>query len=218
MGISGKKTSHFRGKTSKNVVLESVLNVLEQMDEAMQKAVTLDSLHLDCKIRCHYCCFNQPMVTPPEALLIGHQVKHGLTDSEKVQVLVRTRNVLAITKSMNLEEILIRRHELPCIFLTDGVCLVYDLRPAICRAVSSRDATHCKMIFEARDFRARLLCHQQIRTILHTVHKELIARCNEMGGQADFLLMAEAIRDYFDHSRPVEAWMQGERVFRLRES
>ena len=69
----------------KNRALELASNALSWTDEAIQKFTALESLPepLDCKPGCHYCCFNLPMVTPPEALLIGHHLDQTFTDQQK---------------------------------------------------------------------------------------------------------------------------------------
>ena len=113
------------------------------------------------------------------------------------------------------DEILMMRHELPCIFLEDKMCMVYSVRPAICRTCTSTSAKHCKMIFDNRDHRARLRCYQQIREIFQTVHSRLVNHCLEMGCQSDPLPLAEATRDYFNHPEPIDAWLQGETVFQI---
>jgi hypothetical protein len=89
------------------------------------------------------------------------------------------------------------------------------VRPAVCRTCTSTSAKHCKMIFETRNHRARLRCYQQIREIFHTIQTDLVNRSKEMGCQADPLPLAETTRDYFKHPEPIDAWLQGEIVFRI---
>lgn len=72
-------------RKEKNKILELVSDALQWTDDAIQKFTSLESLPkpLDCKPGCHYCCFNLPVVTPPEALFIGHHVEQNFTDQEK---------------------------------------------------------------------------------------------------------------------------------------
>ena len=198
-----------------NKALELASNALNWTDEAIQKFTSLESLPepLDCKPGCHYCCYNLPMVTAPEALLIGYHVAQNFTDHKKKKIASRIKNILRQIDGISPYEVAMMRHELPCIFLEDGMCIVYPVRPVVCRTCTSTSAEHCKMIFESRNHRARLRCYQHIREIFQTVHSGLVDRCREMGCQADASPLAEAIRDYFKHSMPVEAWLQGEIVF-----
>ncbi len=206
--------------TSEDKALELALNSLDWMDDAIQKFTSLESLPdpIDCKPGCHYCCFNQPMVTPPEALLVGHHVEHTFTRQEKLELVNRIKKIFAVTRARKPDEIVMMRYELPCVFLRNGMCSIYKVRPAICRACSSTSAEHCKMVFETRDHMARLRCYSHIREILQTAHTGLINSCQEMRCQSDLMPIADAVRDYLEHSRPIEAWIEGETVFHLREN
>ena len=102
------------------------------------------------------------------------------------------------------------------LFLQKSMCMVYTVRPAVCRTCTSTSAEHCEMIFESRNHRARLRCYPKIREIFHTVHSRLIDRCREMNCQSEALQIQAAIEDYLDHPQPFDAWFQGETVFHLR--
>lgn len=204
-------------KNSTNKALELALKALKRTDDAIQKFISLESLPepLDCKPGCHFCCYNLPVVTPPEALLMGHHVEQTFTDQEKKEIADRINKILDRIDGISPYEVAMMRHELPCIFLEDAMCMAYEVRPAVCRTCTSTSAEHCKMIFESGNHRARLRCYPHIREIFHTVQTDLINRCREMGCQADALPLAEAIKDYFRHPEPIDAWLQGEIVFHI---
>jgi len=198
--------------------LEMAEAALNHTDHAIQKFLATGSLPepLDCKPGCHYCCFNLPVVTPLEALFMGHHVEEVFTDDDKKKLTERIKRILNRIKGMRTYEIAMMRHELPCIFLEDEMCMVYPVRPVVCRTCSSTSAEHCKMIFETRDHRARLRCYQGMREIFQTVQTDLVHRSQEMGCQSDLLYVVEGIRDYFSHRRPIEAWLEGDVVFNIR--
>ena len=199
----------------KNKALGLALTALDWTDKAILKFTSHESLPkpIECRPGCHYCCFNQPVVTPPEALLIGHHVERTFTDHEKQALIHSIKNVVEVTNGKTPDEIAMIRYELPCIFLKDGMCMVYNVRPAVCRTCTSIDAEHCKDVFESGDHMARLRCYHHIRDIFQRVQKDLVNKCREMGCQSDLLFMAEAIRDYFKGTNPIEAWLQGKRIF-----
>jgi len=198
-----------------NRALELASNALSWTDEAIQNFTSLESLPepLDCKPGCHYCCFNLPMVTPPEALLIGHHIDQTFTDQQKQTLNTRIQKILKKIAGKPSDEIFMMRHELPCIFLEESMCLIYAVRPVVCRTCSSTSAAHCKMIFENRNHRARLRTYPQMYGILQTVHSRLIEFCREKGCQSDVLRLSEAIEDYFKHPNAIDAWFQGEIIF-----
>jgi len=200
-----------------NNALKMASKALSWTDKAIQKFISLESLPepLDCKPGCHYCCYNLPMVTPPEALLIGYHVENNFTNQEQNEISDKVNKILERINTISPYEIPMMRHELPCIFLKNKMCMVYSVRPAICRACTSTSAEHCKMIFETRNHRARLRCYQQVREIFDTVHSHIVNHCREMGCQSDPLSLAETMRDYLKHPEPIDAWLQGEIVFRI---
>jgi Fe-S-cluster containining protein len=211
------KVNKTRMNSRKHRILELALDGLRWTDDAIQECALRESLNepLACKPGCHYCCFNQPMATPPEALLVGHYVEQNFTDQERRVLLDKIEGIIELTNGESHEEIVKMRYELPCIFLKDGMCSVYDVRPAVCRTCSSTDAEHCRMIFESKDPLARLSCYPHMRQIFQAVHTGLLTRCHEMRCQSEPLQIAEAIRDYFNHPSPIEAWIKGEMIFHL---
>jgi len=209
-----KKT---RMENLNNKALDLALKALKRTDNAIHKFVSQESLPepLGCKPGCHYCCYNLPVVTPPEALLIGYHIEQVFTAKVKQEIADRIQKVLEHIDGMNPEEIATIRHELPCIFLKDAMCIVYKVRPVVCRTCTSISADHCKMIFESRNHRARLRCYQHIRDIFQNAQKNLVNNCQKMRCQSDLLYVAGAIKDYLMHPRPIEAWLNGDMVFRV---
>lgn len=196
--------------------LRPARNVLKWTDDAIHAFTSKKSLPepLACKPGCHYCCFNLPMVTPPEALLVGHHVTHRFVGKEQQRLMEKIKKVLRMIEDKPPEDILMMRHDLPCIFLREGLCAVYPLRPVVCRTCNSTSADHCKTIFERKNHRARLRCYHRIREIFHSAQESLVDRCQQMGVQSDFLFMATAVHDFLKHPKPIEAWLQGETVFK----
>jgi hypothetical protein len=111
----------------KNKTLERVSKELSWTDEAIQKFTSLESLPepLDCKPGCHYCCYNLAMVTPPEALLIGYHAEQNFSNQKIKKISDRVNKVFERINGISPYEIPMMRHELPCIFLEDGTCMVY---------------------------------------------------------------------------------------------
>ena len=204
-------------KSTNNEALGLARAALKQTDEAIQKFVSRESLPepLDCKPGCHFCCYNQPMVTPPEALLIGHHIEQTFTDQQTQTLNVKIKKILNKIVGKHLDEIFMMRHKLPCIFLEENMCLIYVVRPVVCRTCSSTSAAHCKTIFENRNHRARLRTYPQMYGILQTIHLRLIEFCREKGCQSDISRLSEAIENYLNHPNPIDAWFQGEIIFNL---
>ena len=171
----------------KNKALGLASTALDWTDQAVWKFTSHESLPkpIACKTGCYYCCFNQPVMTPPEALLIGHHVEQSFPDYERLELIHRIKHVVDVTNGKTPDEVAMIRYELPCIFLKNGMCMVYKVRPAVCRTCTSIDAAHCKEVFESRNHMARLRCYHHIRDIFQRVQKDLVNRCREMGCQSE---------------------------------
>ncbi|MFP3870602.1 MAG: hypothetical protein ACLFVT_06960, partial [Syntrophobacteria bacterium] len=116
-----------RGKNAQDEALMLAAHALASIDNALAAFMSNNSLPepIACKPGCHYCCFNQPMLTPPEALLIGHYAENTFTDPVKQDLFANMERILDRTRGKSPEQVVRMRHELPCIFLKDGICLVY---------------------------------------------------------------------------------------------
>jgi Fe-S-cluster containining protein len=192
-------------------------NELRRADGAILKFLSLESLPepIECKPGCHYCCFNLPIVTPPEALLIGDHLHRTFTHRQIQSLNRRNRKIIEKIAGKRMDEIFMMRHGLPCIFLNENMCMIYPVRPAVCRACCSTRAAHCKMIFETRNHRSRLRSYPQLREIFEAVHLRFIEFCREKGCQSAALKLSDAVEDYFSHPNPIAAWLRGEIVFRF---
>lgn len=91
-----------------------------------------------CRAGCPYCCFNHVVeLTPPEALLIGQHVEQHFSAGEKQGLLKRVARTLALKAGKGKREAAAIRPELPCPFLGEERCLVFPVRPLLCRAMHS---------------------------------------------------------------------------------
>ncbi|UCD90249.1 MAG: hypothetical protein JSW04_02075, partial [Desulfobacterales bacterium] len=100
-----------------NKPLELALKALMQTDNSIHTFVSQASLSkpLDCKLGCHYCCYNLPVVTPPEALLMGHHIEQSFTNQKKKDLAGRIHKILKRIDGFSPYEVAMIRHELPCI-------------------------------------------------------------------------------------------------------
>ncbi len=166
-----------------------------------------------CQPGCHYCCINQVELTAPEALLLGHYVDLNFPDAEKARLLGRAIKSLRIRAGKTKPQIAQIRQKLRCPLLSrEGRCSVYPLRPLVCRAMHSLDQEQCE-----RDLKSKLLrkfeYYAHRYEIIISVLAGLMEGCKAMGLQSGPLDIARALRDFFSQERPVERWIQGEKVF-----
>jgi Fe-S-cluster containining protein len=166
-----------------------------------------------CQPGCHFCCFNQIEVTPPEALSIGDYVKQHFSDKEKDRLLERLARSVNQKAGKTKSHLARMRQEFPCPFLSAGLCAVYPVRPLLCRAMHALDAAQCERSLQAADLpRDTYYLHRH--EIVHSIIKGLTEGCREVGCEVEALDLARAVLIFFNQDENLpERWIQGEAVF-----
>ena len=170
---------------------------------------------LACRPGCDCCCFNQVEVTPPEALLLGNYVDRHFSEPQKQALRDKLARVAPVRTGKSKKEIARMRRELPCPLLSRGRCLVYPVRPLVCRAMHSFDAEDCRQALESRDL-VSVPHYSHRHDFAGSISQGLLAGCGALGCQAAVLDLAQALEDYFRQPNAVERWIRGEKVFSLR--
>ncbi len=94
-----------------------------------------------CRAGCDHCCHQSVGVTPPEALAIVAHLKQTLSADELAALSARMAERVERTRGLSADERF--SPQLPCSFLRDGRCSIYDVRPLVCRGMNSLDADDC---------------------------------------------------------------------------
>jgi len=195
-------------------ILEMAGNALagaEQLVERFEAAQALPRAVV-CQEGCAFCCFNQVELTPPEAILIGRHVSGNFPEPEKAALRERIAASLALKSGKSKRQLAAMRQELPCPLLRAGRCAVYPVRPLVCRAMHSLDRATCELDFHSRKaVRVEYYLHRYELTL--SVTAGLKDGCRALGRQDDFLDLTRALADFFGQERPIERWLQGEKVF-----
>jgi Fe-S-cluster containining protein len=94
-----------------------------------------------CKAGCDHCCYQVVGVTPPEALTIVAHLRENRTSEELAAIKARVAERWERARGLSSTERFSPDH--PCVFLVNGSCSVYEVRPLACRGMNSLDATEC---------------------------------------------------------------------------
>jgi Fe-S-cluster containining protein len=198
-----------------NTALELVSRALWFGDHIVEHFESKEPLAepLACQAGCHYCCFYQVCLTPPEALLIAHYVKRAYSREEKSDLMNRIEGVLERIEGKTVEEWAETRHDTPCIFLTSGKCSVYNVRPFVCRSLHALNADECKKAFESNSRMAEFEGYSHRYDIYQAVKTGLEEVYFHMGCQMDTMPIAKAMKQCLENAGLSQAWIRGERVF-----
>ncbi len=110
-------------------------------DEIKKRHIT-DFENIACKKGCSWCCYKQVGVSPLEVFLIAEHLKN-----KKIKISLEDMNsrLTALDRQTNgLSSEARLAAQLPCAFLVEDSCSIYEVRPLACRGGNSIDADLCR--------------------------------------------------------------------------
>jgi hypothetical protein len=173
-----------------------------------------------CGAGCAHCCHQAVGVTPPEVFAIYDHLRATRPADALAAVVARIRDADDRTRGMTSAERL--SPDLPCPFLDDARCSIYEVRPLSCRGTNSLDAIACERSLRDPDARAALLagsagvpCYVEPFRAVHAVTAGLQLALDELHGlEAQPLELTAAMRILADDPDGVPAqWLGGKNPF-----
>jgi len=107
--------------------------------------VAQGEVDLACKRGCHYCCHLRVEIRPHDAFVLSQHVQARFSAEQRARALVRIEETLERIAPLTPDEHI--RAGIPCALLEDGVCSVYEARPATCRKYHSVSVETCRNAF-----------------------------------------------------------------------
>ncbi len=170
----------------------------------------------DCQAGCHYCCYEQVNVTPPEVFAVVDHIKANWSDGKRQSVRKKLR--LAAEKSRDLDHDGYFAARIPCPLLNaEGRCSAYKVRPLMCRAYNSLDVKACE---QAAKHAHRSAHERGVRTngTIHGIMDGVFGGLQEAlrkAGLQDFLPnLTAALHQALDKPGLRSEWLAGKRAFR----
>jgi Fe-S-cluster containining protein len=173
-----------------------------------------------CKSGCGHCCHQAVGVAAPEVFAIYEHLRKECTKSAFDRTVKRIRETDDRTRGMTSEQRF--SPDLPCPFLENESCSIYEARPLACRGKNSLDAKACET--SLRDPRARtryfagkfpVPSYLEPMRVFHAVATGMDLALHELHGlEVAPLELAAAMRVLVDDPETVpEAWLRGEDPF-----
>jgi len=165
----------------------------------------------ECKVGCAWCCYQLTEVMPAEALVIADHLRATRSHEELEAVKQRIVDTDNVTRGMDHDQ----RFEaiMPCPFLENNMCSVYEVRPITCRAWNSEDVSKCKAALENPD---KLISTRSdaIQLRCYAIVKDALMKgTDRVGMESDPVELTAALRIALEAPDALKRWAAGERVF-----
>jgi len=173
-----------------------------------------------CHDGCAHCCYQAVGVSVPEALALEAHVRATRSPAEREELAARVRQADQRTRGLTSAQRL--SPALPCPFLEDGRCGVYEVRPLACRGTNSLDAQACAELLREPAARADFVagqrtfpCYLEPVRAFHALSAGLQLALDELHGlDTHPLELTAAMRILFDDpARVTEEWLAGRDPF-----
>jgi len=193
------------------VAPELAENALEFTDRMIVRGLSQSprSEQPACAIHCTSCCHLHTTASVPEVILLAERVRVAIVPLEPL----RENLSRHITQTTGLNANERRQLRLPCPLLKDGMCLVYEARPLVCRGWNSLEKQRCEadLVSPERGTQA-LLNLKQYRAASH-IAQGLANAIQSFGLDARPLDLVRGLAIALEHADAAARWHSGDNLF-----
>ena len=187
--------------------------------EEIKKRPITDIDEIACKNGCSWCCYKQVEVSPLEVFAITNYIENRHEKFEIDDLKFRLAELDKITNGLSPLSRL--KETLPCAFLVDNSCSIYEVRPLACRGGNSIDADLCRRHVEDLDSVEKEIelygnpywIHAVPFKIMHALRDGLTAGIKKFQLGQEQLELTAATLIALNAKSSLERWIRGEDVF-----
>jgi len=211
----------FREKIYNSFINDAVLPVLQDVMAYSHDIVdALESSNqspaVACGPGCSYCCHSQIHVLPIEALLILSFLNESFTKKQILLLMDKIEKRLQRTRKKALGSLFSIKEELPCIFLENGMCGIYQVRPFICRAWNSLDSSLCRKIFNSGEFDNEIEASSARNLVFESSRSLFADFARQLKLETVPFEMTQAILNCIKTTNPLPLWLSGQDILNIK--
>jgi Fe-S-cluster containining protein len=125
---------------------QQTVRMYGRLAELQADIIRRHQVKTECERGCAYCCHLRVEIRPHEAFVLAHHIQTKFTAAQREQALASIEENLKRISPLTAEQHI--RAGIPCALLIDGVCSVYEGRPATCRKYYSVSVDTCRAAFQ----------------------------------------------------------------------
>jgi Fe-S-cluster containining protein len=182
----------------------AVLGLAEQVHQGM--SATIDALPSKaqhaCAPGCSFCCYLPVDVLAPEAFRIAAHLMQTRPPGELADLVYRLGAHA--------------QHDFgarPCVFLANGRCSIYEVRPMVCRSYNSLSKERCEAFYHDASVDLKGTKDCVAGRLADAMEEGVIAGLNALGLDAQWYELPSAVLRALETTDGPARWAQGEAVF-----
>jgi Fe-S-cluster containining protein len=155
-----------------------------------------------CAPGCSFCCYLPVDVLAPEAFRIAAHLKRQCSPAELAELVFRLgahRQPHAAAR--------------PCVFLAQGRCSIYAVRPLVCRGYNSLSQERCEAYFHDASVDLRESKDHVAGSLAEAVEEGLITGLTALGLDAQWYELPSAVLRALEIPQGPARWARSEAVF-----
>lgn len=180
--------------------------------ELQQRVIADESVPVACTAGCAHCCSQRVEVRAYEAFVLAQFVQNKVDAPRRAQILRglsdNMRRIAPLTREQHV------RAGIACALLENGVCTVYDARPAACRKYYSVSVATCQAA--AQDPAAPLsgpLEHDNLRLAGNAIALGFAKGAEEAGFNSDLYELHAALTAALVSTKPEKRYRDRKKPF-----
>jgi Fe-S-cluster containining protein len=169
-------------------------------------------VELACERGCSYCCHLRVEIRPHDAFVLAHHILTRFSAEQRARATARIEENLERIAPLTAEQHI--RANIPCAFLVEGVCSVYEARPATCRKYYSVSVQNCRNSFN--DTSAPLtgdIEHEEVRLAGNAVALGYAKGLEDAGYDATLYELHYAVHSALTNPKAERRYRDGKRSF-----
>ncbi|MGM0653727.1 MAG: YkgJ family cysteine cluster protein [Thermodesulfobacteriota bacterium] len=192
-----------------NDVMAYAHDIVDELERSNQSPAVA------CGPDCSYCCHSQIHVLPIEALLVLSFINERFTENQMLMLMDRIEQRLKRTQGKSLGTLFSVKDELPCIFLENGMCSIYQVRPFICRAWNSMDSLLCKKIFNSGRFDDEIESSSARNFVFESARSLFADFGRQLKLETVPFEMTQAVFNCLKTTDPLPLWLSGQDILNV---
>jgi len=182
----------------------AVLWLATQVHQGMSAAIDAlpSKAQHACAPGCFFCCYLPVDVLAPEAFRIAAYLQQTRSPAELTELVYRLGTYGPHALGTR-----------PCVFLSQGRCSIYEVRPMVCRGYNSLSKERCEAYYYDASVDLTGTKDRVAGRLAEAMEDGVIAGLNALGLNAQWYDLPSALLRALETDDGLERWARGEEVF-----